>query len=84
MIRSLRDVYKLYSKDRTKIKKFLVNILRKTTPVLLKSQAVSKYPVLDFRTAVSLYVEDMVVKEFNLKQSREISGTRLVPIKTAM
>lgn len=84
MIRSLRDIYKLYSKDRTKIKKFLVNILRKTTPVLLKSQAVSKYPVLDFRTAVSLYVEDMVVKEFNLKQSREISGTRLVPIKTAM
>ena len=84
MIRSLRDVYKLYSKDRAKIKKFLVNILRKTTPVLLKSQAVSKYPVLDFRTAVSLYVEDMVVEEFNLKQSREISGTRLVPIKTAM
>lgn len=84
MIRSLRDIYKLYSKDRTKIKKFLVNILRKTTPVLLKSQAVSKYPILDFRTAVSLYVEDMVVKEFNLKQSREISGTRLVPIKTAM
>lgn len=84
MIRSLRDVYKLYSKDRAKIKKFLVNILRKTTPVLLKSQAVSKYPVLDFRTAVSLYVEDLVVEEFNLKQSREINGTRLVPIKTAM
>lgn len=37
--------------------------------------------MLDMKTAVSLYTEDMVVKNLGLEQSREVSGTRVVPIK---
>lgn len=45
------------------------------------AKATVKYPMLDMKTAVSLYTEDMVVKNLGLEQSREVSGTRVVPIK---
>ncbi len=78
---ALRDVYKLYAEDRYLTREYLSEELRKTTPLFLKSSAVVKYPMLTTSTAVSLYLEDMVVNNLDLEQSREISGTRLVPIK---
>lgn len=62
-------------------KNFLIEELRQITPVGLKAKATVKYPMLDMKTAVSLYTEDMVVKNLGLEQSREVSGTRVVPIK---
>lgn len=79
--RSLRDMYKLYAQDRNETKKFLSNEFRKITPENLKANACSKYPILDFRTAVSLYVEDMIVNGLKLEQSRVIEGTKIVFIK---
>lgn len=80
-MRSLRDIYKLYANDRETTKEFLIEELRQITPVGLKAKATVKYPMLDMKTAVSLYTEDMVVKNLGLEQSREVSGTRVVPIK---
>lgn len=83
IMRGLRDIYRIYANNREDTKKFLIKELRKITPITLKANAVVKYPMLDFRTASSLYLEDMIVNNLGLEQSREILGTRLVPIKRA-
>ena len=81
VMRALRDIYKLYVNDREDTKQFLVKELRKTTPLNLKANAVVKYPMLDAKIAVSLYVEDMVVNALGLAQSREVIGTKVVMIR---
>ena len=83
VMRGLRDIYRIYANNREDTKKFLIKELRKITPITLKANAVVKYPMLDFRTASSLYLEDMVVNHLGLEQSREVLGTRLVSIKKA-
>lgn len=83
VMRGFRDMYKLYADNRKDTKEFLIKELRKITPMTLKANAVVKYPMLEFKTAVSLYLEDMVVNNLGLEQSREVLGTRLVSIKKA-
>lgn len=84
MFRALRDIYKLYADNRKETKKFLSSELRKITPIILKANAVVKYPMLDIKMAVSLYLEDLIVENLGLEQSREIFGTKLIPIAKAM
>lgn len=81
IMRGLADIYKLYANNREDTGDLLSATLRKITPQILRSKAVSKYPMLDFRSALSLYLEDIVVNSLHLEQSREILGTKLVPIK---
>ena len=81
VIKALKDIYNIYADDREATKKLLSKEFRKIMPVNLKANALAKYPMLDFRTAVSLYVEDLIVKNLGLKQSRQIKGTRLVAIE---
>ena len=83
IMKGLADIYKIYSNNREDTKELFSDMLRKTTPTLLKSNAVTKYPILDFRSALSLFLEDMIVDNLGLEQSREIYGTKLVPIKKA-
>lgn len=82
VLRMLRDVWTLYANNRYDTKEFLSDYLRDYEPNTFKAQAVTKYPMLEIRTACSLYVEDLVVEHLELKQSREISGTKLVPVNT--
>ena len=49
-----------------------------------KVNALSKDPMLEMRTAVSLYLEDLVVENLGLEQSREVMGNKVVPIQKAM
>ena len=81
VMRALRDMYKLYANDRENTKQYFIQKLRSITPLSLMANAVVKYPMLDMKTAVSLYLEDMLVEDLGLEQSREVSGTKLVPIK---
>ena len=83
IMRALKDVYRLYAKNRKETKDLLIRELRKVSPIALKANAVVKYPMLEMKTAVSLYLEDMIVENLGLEQSREISGDRVVPIKRA-
>ena len=62
----------------------LTKEFRKLTPLILKANAVVKYPMLDMKIAVSLYVEDLIVENLRLEQSREVIGTKVVPIKNAV
>ena len=81
IMKGLADIYKIYAKDREETKKHLGEVLREITPAILRSNAVTKYPMLDFRSALSLYLEDIIVRDLGLEQSREIEGTKIVPIK---
>lgn len=83
VIRALRDIYNIYANNRAETKQMLSEEFRKIMPINLKANALTKYPVLDFRTAVSLYVEDMVVENLGLEQSRKVEGTKIVPINKA-
>ena len=84
IMKGLVDIYKLYSDNRRETKELLGNVLREITPSILRSNAVTKYPMLDFRSALSLYLEDIVVDKLNLEQSREVVGTKVVSIKKAV
>lgn len=79
----LLDMYKLYPEDRAEVQEYLIKELRKITPLLLKARGVARYPFLDYRLAMSLYVEDMIVKNLGRDQAREVkeNSTKLVMIK---
>lgn len=83
IMKVLLDMYKLYSENRDKVQKYLIEEFRKITPLLLKARGVAKYPFLDYRLAMSLYVEDMIVDNLGLDQAREVkeNSTKLVMIK---
>ena len=83
VMRSLKDMYRLYAKNRKETKELLIECLRNITPLTLKAKAVAKYPILEMKTATSLYLEDLLVEKLGLEQSREISGTKLIPINKA-
>lgn len=81
IMRALRDVYKLYANDRQRTKELLIEKFRSITPLNLKAESVVRYPMLEMKIAVSLYIEDLVVENLGLEQSREVIGTKVMPIK---
>lgn len=83
VFRTLRDIYKLYVEDRKEISEYLSKEFRRITPLILKANAVTKYPLLEARMAVSMYVEDMLVENLGLEQTREVKGTRVLRIAKA-
>ena len=84
IMKGLADIYKLYADDRYETEELFSEELRGITPAILRSRAVTKYPMLDFRSALSLYLEDIVVDKLGLEQSREVVGTKVMPIKKAI
>ena len=83
MMRALRDIWVYYKKNREEIMEFLSNYLREYTPVLFKAEAVSRYKMLDQKTAVSLYMEDLIVEQFDFNHVRETDGYTVKVIKAA-
>ena len=77
VMRSLRDMFKLYPEDREDIEKVLVRYMRKVEPVFLKSEAVVKYPMIDCKTACSLFMEDIVVRELKAKHKRKVENGKV-------
>ena len=82
VIRAFRDMYKLYANNRNDVKNMLIHELRGKTPLQFKSNAVTRYPVLDVKTACSLYTEDMVVDILGLKQNRMVLNDKVVTIES--
>ena len=81
ILRALKDIWRLYEADRDKTKDYLGHKFRPELPNIIKSHAVSKYPMLSVPMAVSLYVEDLVVNDLNLQQSRTVEGSHVVPVR---
>ena len=80
MLRGLRDMYTLYPDDRRDTKRALVDLLRSIDGTHLKAEAVTKYPVLDTRIAVSLYLEDKISGELCLDKMRRVENGKVVHI----
>ena len=78
--RMLRDMYVLYPDKRKEVADVLAKYLRPLNPNEFKAEAMVKYPKLDFRTAVSMYAEDIVVEKLNLKHIREIIDGKVVNV----
>lgn len=71
MMRALRDAYVYFPNNREESSKFLSEYLRKFEPATFKAKAVSKYDMLEYKTAVSLYVEDLIADNLNLPYPRK-------------
>lgn len=80
IMRSLKDMYKLYPEIRTETEKVLIKYLRKIEPIFLKSEAVVKYPLLDFKTACSLFLEDIIVRELDETHKRTVLDGKVTTI----
>lgn len=80
IMRSLRDIYKLYPEIRTETESVLVKYLRKIEPIFLKSESVVKYPLLDMRTACSLFLEDIIVRELNAEHKRTVTNGKITTL----
>ena len=78
--RMIKDMYVFYPEKRNEIADVLSEYLRPITPNEFKAEAMVKYPKLDFRSAISLYAEDVVVAELNLKHVREIVDGKVIKV----
>lgn len=83
MMRALKDMWTYYPENREETQKFLSEYLRKLDPIKFKADAVSKYKMLEFKTAVSLHMEDLIVENFNLNHARETDGFKVKLVKAA-
>ena len=80
VVRGLRDIYNLYGDNRKEISQYYCKTLRGMTPILLSSNARTMYPILDYRTAVSMYLEDMIVTNLNYEPKRKYKNGKAIPI----
>lgn len=78
IFKALCDVYKLYPENREIISQFLIDSLRGTDWMHVRSESVHKYPVLYMTTAVSMWVEDIIVEKFGYAHKRKIEGTKVI------
>lgn len=78
IMRGLRDMYVFYGDNLDSVKEFISKKFRGISPTLLISIANTKYPMLDKRTAVSMYFEDCVVDGLGLNRNRIVEGTKAV------
>lgn len=81
VMRALKDVYKFYPLTRTENADILVKYLRGISPLYLKSNAVTKYPLLDFKIATSLFLEDILVEKAKRKHVRKAEGKHVFMIQ---
>ena len=83
IMRGLRDMYKYYPENREETAKFLSSYLRKFEPCKFKANAISRYFMLDYKIATSLYMEDLIVDNMSLVHRRKVEGKSVTEIKTA-
>lgn len=77
VFKALVDAYKLYPEQKTETEKVLVKYLRKIEPSFLKAESCVRYPLLDYRTACSLYLEDIIVREIeSLEHKRRLEADK--------
>ena len=66
VIRSLSNAWSAYPERREEVHTLLSSKLREINPELFGSSARAKYPKREYRTACSLYVEDLICEGLNI------------------
>ena len=64
---------KYRSSDRNKTEQFLSEYLHGKTPALIKARSKVAYEYLDADAAFSFYIEDAIVENLHLQQTRKLS-----------
>lgn len=80
ILRSIKDLYRLYPESRELIKKFLSDTLRPVDYRWLHSKANAKYELLGPGNAMTMFFEDMVVEGLGLEHVRKIDNNKIVDI----
>lgn len=84
ILNSIRDMWIWYPENRKNISEYLEKRLRGYAPIIFKTQAQAKYPMLNYEAACSLYIEDLVVEGLGLEHSRIINEkNKVMPIQKA-
>ena len=76
VLRAMRDIYDNYG-DKKEIVGAIVEILRGITPEQFKSDAITKYPNLEYRSACTMYLEDEVCRVTKKKNKRYIHNNKI-------
>jgi len=82
IVRGLKDMYNLYGDKRNEVSKYYCKVLRGMTPAILNASARTMYPILEYRAAVSMYLEDMIVNNLGYEPKRMLKDGKAVPIAT--
>lgn len=80
ILRSIKDLYKLYPESRDVIKKYLGSALRNVDYRWLHSKANAKYELLGPGNAMTMFFEDMVVENTGLRHVRKIDNNKIVDV----
>ena len=83
---ALRDIWKYYPENRKETSEHLSAWLRDNDPAKFKAKAVARYSLLDKRAACSMYLEDLIVDNIDLKHTRYLGAdgkSITVIVKTA-
>lgn len=83
VLRALRDVWKFYPEHREEASDYLSHWLRDKEPAYFRAKAMSRYGLLDHRTACSLYAEDLLVDNLDFEHVRRVEGKSVEMLKTA-
>lgn len=73
VFKALRDMWRYYASDRNKTEQFLSEYLHGKTPALIKARSKVAYEYLDADAAFSFYIEDAIVENLHLQQTRKLS-----------
>lgn len=82
IVRGLKDMYNLYGDKRKEVSQYYCKVLRGMTPSILNASARTMYPILEYRAAVSMYLEDMIVNNLGYEPKRMLKDGKAVPITT--
>lgn len=78
IMRALRGIYVAHEDMRTEVHKFLSDELRQVDPEKFKSYAVVRYPKRDYKSACTLYTEDIVCEHFGIEKRIYLQNDKLV------
>lgn len=68
VLRALKNIYALYPNNRSEICKFLGKYLKEYEPVTMKANAVAKYNKLNEKSAVLMFLEDLLYDNLHIEQ----------------
>ena len=80
VLMALRDIWRFYPESREDTAKYLSTWLREREPAQFKAKAVARYGMLDHRAACSLYLEDLLVDNIDLKHVRSVEGKSITMV----
>lgn len=81
IFKGLHDIWKLFPEQREETGQFLSDYFRNKEPKKIRAKAMDKYDLLGEMSAVSMFMEDIVVANLDLSHLRKAIGKSLINVK---